>query len=86
MGFVCLVCACSQGDRGLMGPPGENPTILITPHMKEVMKGVKGDHGKIGDAGFTGPRGNFTHVNLLLKGTKNNIFHVNYRSNESSEC
>ncbi len=49
-----------------MGPPGEKPTIPITPHMKEVMKGLKGDHGKIGDPGFTGPRGNFTHIIIIL--------------------
>lgn len=58
MGFECLVNACSEGERGLAGPPGEKPIIHIPPSMKEVMKGAKGDHGKMGDPGFTGPRGN----------------------------
>lgn len=40
-----------------MGPPGEKPVMIITPALKDVMKGAKGDHGYMGNPGFTGPRG-----------------------------
>lgn len=45
-----------SGERGVMGPPGKMSVVEMT-HMKEVMKGEKGDFGHEGDPGFTGPRG-----------------------------
>lgn len=81
-----LVYTFSQGERGLVGPPGEKPIIHISPQEKEVMKGAKGDHGNMGDPGFTGPRGDYSHIYFLLKYTKSNILHMNYRSYASSKC
>lgn len=48
-----------------MGPPGKMSIGEMT-HMKEVMKGAKGDHGFEGVPGFTGPRGEYSYYNLLL--------------------
>lgn len=44
-----------SGDRGVKGPPGEKPQIPL--HIIVDMKGVKGEHGPLGDPGFPGPRG-----------------------------
>lgn len=46
-----------------MGPPGEK---LMPPNMKKVMKGAKGDHGYMGDPGFTGPRGDYSHIHTVI--------------------
>lgn len=59
-----------------MGPPGEKPIIKIPPQMKDDMKGTKGDHGKMGEPGFTGPRGDYNHIYFLLKDTKSSILHM----------
>lgn len=45
-----------SGERGVMGPPGKM-SVTEMKHMKEVMKGTKGDGGHEGGPGFTGPRG-----------------------------
>lgn len=55
---------CVSGERGLVGPPGEKPTIPIV--MKLEMKGVKGDPGEEGLKGFVGPRGKPAFLNWVL--------------------
>lgn len=76
MSWACGVYAFSQGDRGLVGPPGEKAIIKILPKMKADMKGPKGDHGKMGEPGFPGPRGDYNHIYFLLKNTKGSILNM----------
>lgn len=64
--FECVLSFFCEGDRGLTGPPGEKPIVQITPHMKETMKGAKGDTGKMGEPGFTGPRGEYIYIYIVL--------------------
>lgn len=58
-----------------MGPPGEKPFMIITPSMKEVMKGAKGDQGNEGEPGFTGPRGDYSHI-YIGHNEQHNLFEL----------
>jgi len=54
----------------VVGPPGEKPIMKIPPQMLDNMKGIKGDHGKMGDPGIIGPEGGYNHIYLFYARTQ----------------